>query len=121
MKLLLDMGLSPKTARLLRQHGHDAVHLLERGLQRTPDPEVAALGAAEERVIVTLDLDFSRILALQRLASPSVILFRLEEFTTEQVNDLLLDLIHTHEGELGEGAIVVVEPDRVRVRRLPIW
>ena len=86
-----------------------------------PDPEVVAMGAAEQRVIATFDLDFSRLLALERLACPSVILFRLEEFTTDEVNERLLGLLQTYVGELTEGAIVVVEPDRVRVRRLPIW
>ena len=70
---------------------------------------------------MTFDLKFSRILAIQRLVGPSVILFRLERFTTDEVNATLLDLLVKYSTELSAGAIIVVDPHRVRVRALPIW
>jgi predicted nuclease of predicted toxin-antitoxin system len=121
MKLLLDMGASPRTAECLRSLGYDAVHLRERGLARLADPDIVQLAASESRAIVTFDLDFSRILALQRLASPSVILFRLEQFTTDQINQLLADILTQYYDELSAGAIVVVHPARIRLRMLPIF
>lgn len=121
MKLLLDMGLSPRTADFLRAQGHDAVHLSPRGLHRLADRDVMTLAAAEGRVVVTFDLEFSRVLAIQRLVSPSVILFRLERFTTDEVNAIFVSLLAKHSAELAAGAIIVVDPQRVRVRSLPIW
>jgi predicted nuclease of predicted toxin-antitoxin system len=121
MKLLLDMGLAPRTADFLRGLGHDADHLGKRGLPRLPDPEIMALAASEGRVAVTFDLEFSRVLALQRLVQPSVILFRLDRFTTDEVNSMLSGLLSRYESELNSGAIIVIEPHRVRVRSLPIW
>lgn len=121
MRLLLDMGLSPRTARFLREHGHDALHLWEQGLQRLADPEIVQKARHEERVIVTFDLDFPRILALERRGGPSVVLFRLQEFTTDGLNESLLQILDLYARMLEEGALVVVEEDRVRTRRLPIW
>jgi predicted nuclease of predicted toxin-antitoxin system len=121
MKLLLDMGLSPRTAAFLSQLGHDAAHLRDRGLIKLSDREVIQLAANEGRVVVTFDLDYPRILALQRLAEPSVVLFRLESFTTDSLNLLLRDLLVTYQNDLETGAIVVVDAHRVRLRRLPIW
>ncbi|MGO8704953.1 MAG: DUF5615 family PIN-like protein [Candidatus Brocadiia bacterium] len=121
MKLLWDMGLSPRTAIFLRENGHDAVHLWEEGLPRIADEDVAQKAAHEGRILVTFDLDFSRILALQRASNPSMILFRLQEFTTDQVNHMLGRLLEQYEEELAQGAVIVVDPDRVRTRRLPIW
>lgn len=121
MRLLLDMGVSPRTAEHLRQSGHDAVHLREEGLERLEDPAIAAKAAAEGRILVTFDLDFNRILSLQRLAHPSVILFRLERFTTDQINGQLTQLLEEYGNALEAGAIIVVEPDRIRIRSLPIW
>ena len=121
MKLLLDMGLAPRTASFLRTAGHDAVHLTEENLQRLSDDRIVEKGAAEGRVIITFDLDFSAIVALQRLAQPSIVLFRLEEFTTDRINSILLELLTVHQKALESGAIIVVEPDRIRVRSLPIW
>ena len=121
MKLLLDMGLSPRTAVFLREKGHDAVHLWEEKSSRMSDDDVAQKATREGRILVTFDLDFSRILALQRASNPSIILFRLQEFTTDQVNHMLGRLLEQYEEELAKGAIIVVDPDRVRARRLPIW
>jgi predicted nuclease of predicted toxin-antitoxin system len=121
MKLLLDMGLAPRTADFLCALGHDAEHLAKRGLSRLSDPEIMALAASELRVVVTFDLEFSRILALQRLVQPSVILFRLERFTTGEVNSILATLLSRFQIELETGAVVVVDPHRIRIRLLPIW
>jgi predicted nuclease of predicted toxin-antitoxin system len=121
MKLLLDMGLAPRTAAFLSQLGHDACHLRDRGLIKLSDREVVQLAAVEGRAVLTFDLDYARILALQRLAQPSVILFRLESYTTDSMNSLPSDLLVAYESDLQAGAIVVVDPHRVRLRRLPIW
>jgi predicted nuclease of predicted toxin-antitoxin system len=50
-----------------------------------------------------------------------VILFRLERFATDEVNVIIAGLLTTYESELNSGAIVVVDPHRVRLRMLPIW
>jgi predicted nuclease of predicted toxin-antitoxin system len=121
MKFLLDMGVSPRSAEFLRSLGYDAVHLRERGLARLSDQEIVRLADLESRVIVTFDLDFTRILALQRLARPSVVLFRLERFTTDQINRSLGDLIARFKVELETGVIVVVDPSRIRLRKLPVF
>jgi predicted nuclease of predicted toxin-antitoxin system len=121
MNLLLDMGLAPRTADFLRQLGHDASHLRERGLEKLADQEIVRLAEAERRVVVTFDLDFARIVALQRLARPSIVLFRLERFTTDELNSHLARLLTTYESHLTAGAILVVDSHRLRIRSLPIW
>jgi predicted nuclease of predicted toxin-antitoxin system len=40
MRLLIDENLSPRVARLLRQAGHDVVHVTEVGLGNTQDAEI---------------------------------------------------------------------------------
>ena len=121
MKLLLDMGISPRTAGFLRGHGFDAVHLGEQGLYRMSDAEIMRKAADEGRVLVTFDLDFPRLLALMRASQPSTIVFRIEAFTTDQLNDQLIGVMKDLAAQLDAGAIVVVENDRVRIRTLPIW
>ena len=121
MKLLLDMGLAPRTADFLCALGHDAEHVGRRGLPNISDQQIMALAESEGRVVVTFDLEFSRILAIHRQVKPSVILFRLERFTTDQINTIIADLLERHSIELTHGAIIVVDPRRVRIRTLPVW
>ena len=121
MRFLLDMGLSPRTAEWLGNAGHDAVHLRDQGLQRLSDSDIIGKAAKENRIILTFDLDFSRLLALLRLAQPSVVLFRLSAYTPAKIHPLMDDLIRRFGPPLEKGAIIVVDDDRVRVRMLPIW
>jgi len=75
----------------------------------------------EERVIVSADTDFATILAMRNTARPPVILFRGAEPRNPigQVKLLIANL-----GEIGpsieRGAVVVLEPQRIRARSLPI-
>jgi predicted nuclease of predicted toxin-antitoxin system len=71
--------------------------------------------------VVTFELDFSRILAMQRLTQPSVILFRLEQFTTDGINASLASILGKYAAQLESGVIIVVDPHRVRICKLPIW
>jgi predicted nuclease of predicted toxin-antitoxin system len=86
MKFLLDMGLARSTALFLRQHGYEAVHLREQGLQRLSDEAIIVKAIQENRIILTHDLDFGRIVALSHRQYPSVITFRLDNMQPVQVN-----------------------------------
>ncbi len=53
MRFLIDEMFPPATCQRLAKHGHDAVHVRDRGVDARPDPEVAAVAAAEGRALVT--------------------------------------------------------------------
>jgi predicted nuclease of predicted toxin-antitoxin system len=67
------MEWAQSTAQFLRQHRHDARHLRDQGLQRLADEKIIRKARAEERVVLTHDLDFGRIMALSGRHLPSVI------------------------------------------------
>jgi predicted nuclease of predicted toxin-antitoxin system len=55
MKFLVDNALSPALAVLLRQAGHDALHVRDLGLQAADDETIFDRAAADERAIISAD------------------------------------------------------------------
>jgi len=71
-------------------------------------------------VILTFDLDFGEIVALAGGRKIGVILFRLHNTRTPHVIDRLTAVLADSKAALVQGAVVVVEETRHRVRLLPI-
>jgi predicted nuclease of predicted toxin-antitoxin system len=101
--------------------GHDAVHVLDIGLEAAEDASILEWAADEQRVVITADMDFGALLAANRGTMPSVILFRRgPERRAEMQASLLGSHLVDFTADLELGAIVVIEELRIRVRRLPI-
>jgi predicted nuclease of predicted toxin-antitoxin system len=120
VRFLTDMGVSMGVVRFLRGQGHDVVHLRDEGLHRLPDEQIFEKAREEERVVLTFDLDFGEIVALAGSDATSVIVFRLRDARTPAVIGRLQSVLRASSREIEEGAVVVVEDGRHRVRRLPI-
>ena len=120
MRFLGDMGVSRRVIEWLRAAGHDAVHLRDEGLQRMPNGDIFHKGFAEQRIVLTFDLDFGEILAGSAGQAVSVVLFRLHDTRTHHVIERLQTVLDQSSADLLAGAIIVVEEGRHRVRKLPI-
>ncbi len=120
MRLLADMGVSPLTVETLKQKGHNAVHLSEQGLFRLPDSEIIAKAKQESRIVLTFDLDFTDLMAASEDNLPSVIVFRVRNTLPDFVSSRLLVVLSECRENLLDGAIIIVEDYRYRVRNLPL-
>jgi predicted nuclease of predicted toxin-antitoxin system len=120
MKVLVDMNLSPRWARFLSEAGIEAAHWSDLGAGNAPDVEIMAFAKAHGHVVLTHDLDFSAILAATHGEKPSVVQVRSEDVSPEAIGAAIVAAIRQTAQDLAEGALLTVEPDRMRVRLLPL-
>lgn len=88
------------------------------GLRGAPDSEVFAFALSRGFVLLTGDLGFGLMIRM-RPDSPGVILARLpNEWPTSAVNELLERCLRNLPSYV-PGTLVVVEPERIRIRTFP--
>jgi predicted nuclease of predicted toxin-antitoxin system len=120
LQILIDMNLSPTWTAVLQRHGWRALHWSSVGDPRAGDRVVMDWAVANGFIIFTHDLDFGTTLALTHATGPSVIQVRSEDVLSERFEEAVLAALRQHARDLEQGALVVVELSRNRVRVLPI-
>lgn len=120
LRFLADMNISPLTVEALRRAGWDIVRVSNLPPANATDREILELARREDRVVVTQDMDFSALLAVEGFHRPSLVTLRLLETGPETVIRRLLQVLPQVEAALRQGSAVTVEDTVVRVRQLPI-
>lgn len=120
MKLLVDMNLSPRWVGFLASAGIDAIHWSTIGAADAPDTEIMAYAKALGYVVFTHDLDFSALLAASQGDKPSVVQVRTEDVSPERIGGPLVAALRQMAAELEEGALLTIDPNRTRLRVLPL-
>jgi predicted nuclease of predicted toxin-antitoxin system len=119
-KFLVDEDMARSTAVALRQAGHEAEDVRDVGLRGHSDQEVFDRAQAQGAILVTADKDFANILRFPLGSHAGIIVSRVpDRLPTQRVNEELLQALARLEGQKLEGALVIVEVGRVRIRRPP--
>ena len=120
MRFLIDMPVSSTLIDVLNSHGHEGVHAFDIGYDRASDSQLVDLARRESRIIITSDLDFSRLLALSDAQGPGLILFRRGNYSDLEMCNLLKRVLNEVDAENLEKSICVVDQKRIRITRLPL-
>lgn len=120
MKLLLDQNIPRGWLTELRAAGHE-VHLWsDFGPRDADDDTICRWAFANDRVVLTFDLDFGAILQATGAVGPSVVILRARDGRVEGSDSQLLAVLEKFRVHLEEGALIIVDHERQRVRLLPL-
>jgi predicted nuclease of predicted toxin-antitoxin system len=98
---------------VLRSAGHE-VEAVADWPQDPGDKEILNRAFQGSQVIVTIDKDFGELAVVHRLPHRGIV--RLVGFGAERHGAIAAEVLAKYAAELTAGAIVTVEPGRVRVR-----
>lgn len=116
MKFKVDENLPVRCVDLLREAGHDALSVLEQGLVGAPDAQLAEVCSSEERILVSLDLDFADLRTYPPSESAGIVVFRLKSQDASSLQQVVSRLVTLLAVESPTGQLWIVEEDKVRVR-----
>ena len=116
MRFKTDENLPIQVVELLRQHGHDASSVSEQQLGGHPDQSIADVCRKEQRVIVTLDLDFSDIRQYAPAEYPGIIVLRPAHQNVSSVLRMMHRVLQFLSQEAPDGRLWIVDDHQVRIR-----
>ena len=114
------MNLSPDWTTAFAAENIESVHWSAIGDPRATDVEIIEYARANDYIVFTHDLDFGTILALTQAAGPSVIQVRAQDILPANLAVTMISVLRDHNSALGQGALIVVDEARARVRILPL-
>ena len=79
-----------------------------------------AYANSHDYVVLTHDLDFGAILAATHGEKPSVVQIRAEDVSPDVIGKQVIAALRQMASELEEGALLTVDPNRTRLRVLPL-
>lgn len=114
------MNLSPDWVPILTDARYTAVHWSIVGDPCASDRTILLWAAKNEYIVFTHDLDFGAILANTQAKTPSVLQIRSQNILPDTSANLVLNALQQFVQELETGALITIDPNRTRVRILPI-
>jgi predicted nuclease of predicted toxin-antitoxin system len=116
LRLKLDENLPQRAEQALRGLGHDVETALSEGLAGAEDPSLLSACIAEDRILVTLDLDFSDIREYPPGSHRGVWVLRPAQQSFDAVVRLVLAGVKLAAMERTAGQLWVIDERRVRIR-----
>lgn len=112
----LDENLPPEGATIFRSAGHDCHTVYDEDLSGAHDGTIARACHSEQRILVTLDLDFSDIRTYPPGSHSGIIVLRPRRADRYQTLRLIIRTSHLLRTQSARGQLWIVDERRVRIR-----
>ncbi|MCA6573582.1 MAG: DUF5615 family PIN-like protein [Pseudanabaena sp.] len=116
MKFKIDENLPIELAEILQNEGYDASTIYSESLKGAKDPTVIAVCQDEQRVLVTLDLDFADIQTYPPQNYAGIIVLRVYRQDKPYLLSFFQQLIPEIRQHPLKGNLWIVEEGKIRIR-----
>ena len=116
MRFIADEGVDAQIVAALRKEKHDVLYVMELNTGAS-DPEILSSANEENRILITRDKDFGELVFRLRKVHSGIILNRLYQLDSKTKADIVIEVLKKY-GEKLYGAYTVIQPGRVRIRKI---
>jgi predicted nuclease of predicted toxin-antitoxin system len=116
LKFKVDENLPAEHAALLRESGHEADTVADQKLSGAEDSRLSERCQAEDRILLTLDLDFANVQAYPPKSHCGIIVFRSNTQDKRTLISLLRRMLPVLSRRSPRQQLWIVEQDRIRYR-----
>lgn len=116
MNIFADECVYKVTVDLLRSWEHDVLTVQDVGLAGKPDEEILAYATMHERVLITIDMDFSNIRHYSPKSHKGIIVAKIRPRNLDAVHKILKYALNHIEPERLSKSLVIVDQSKYRIR-----
>ena len=116
MKFKIDQNLPSECAEILAEAGHDAMTVVQQALGGAPDEKIVQVCRAEERILITADLDLSDIVRYPPADSPGFIVYRNRDQSKRSMLEMTRRLLPLFDQHAIAGRLWILDPLSLRIR-----
>jgi predicted nuclease of predicted toxin-antitoxin system len=115
VRIKLDENLPSSLVGILKGYGHDADTVWDEGIAGRNDEIIWQYAQADQRFLITLDLDFSDIRKFAPGTHRGILLVRLNMPSRREIEERVRSLFATERVEQWNGAFIVATDRKIRV------
>ena len=119
MKIIVDMNLAVRWAKMLTDKNINAIHWNTVGAHSASDEEIMSYARQNGFSVLTNDLDFGAILSSTRASKPSVIQIRSDDTRPETLIDRVVDILLRFSDSIEQGTLITIDSRKARLHILP--
>lgn len=116
MNIFADECVYKVTVALLRSWGHDVLTAQDVELAGRSDEEILAYAIRHERVLITIDMDFSNIRHYPPKSHKGIIVAKIRPRNADAVHRVLKHLLSNIEPGRLSKSLVIVDQNKYRIR-----
>ena len=118
IKFVIDEDISRLTSKALEQAGYFVMDIRDHNLRGSSDDIIFKFAQENKAVLFTGDLGFANILKFPLDTHYGIVVIHFpNEMTTVLINRILISSISSLEEKDFIGNLIIIEPDRVRIKR----
>lgn len=114
MKFLVDVGVSKKVEKWLKEKGYDVKAVRDIN-PKAKDSEILHIAVREGRIVITMDKDFGELVYNSGEKHSGVLLLRLEDANGEQKVEIIKKILREYADKI-ETKFCVFQDGRLRIK-----